>query len=294
MERRNIEKHKKENCELRIYECPFCPPYESGYYDTYKKVTTEHFKVCDGYPFDCPNQCGEKGIWRYYMSSHLASCPEEVVQCRYQSIGCKVRLPRKLITYHMKDKDTHLEIAALHTTELVEELNRVKTEYGGAIDKLQKQVDALLKKTDTTVDLSPPRTPKPWLNEDPFPCYPPCTLKVKQSKLKFSADFITQPGGYRLAMKLLVVIRNISVSRVNSPNNYLLRWPIEIKINFLILNQEEDRDHYKDALLFTVPYTANHNLPRDTELNIAELTDKFTLDGDVYIRVESVDVQYKG
>ena len=168
MERRGIEKHKKDKCVLREYECPYCSPW--GYCGTFKNVTTVHFKKCSHFPLDCPNNCGKKRIRRWGMPSHFAVCPEQEVPCRYQSLGCKARLPRKQMEQHIKDKDTHLEIAMATTTEVVDELNRVRTESMScreAMDKLQKQVDALIKKTDTKVDLSPPKTPpKPWLKED--------------------------------------------------------------------------------------------------------------------------------
>ena len=113
MERRKVEKHKKDHCELRRYKCPHC-----WHWNTYKKVTSEHFKECVGFPLDRPNNCGEKGIRRKDTSSHLCACPEEVVPCRYQSLGCKVKLPRKQMKDHLKDKDTHLDIAMATTSEL--------------------------------------------------------------------------------------------------------------------------------------------------------------------------------
>ena len=200
MERRDIEKHKKDDCELRKYTCPHCIGW--GYRGTFKNVTTVHFKKCRGFPLDCPNNCGEKGIRREDMPSHLAVCPEQVVPCRYQSLGCKARLPRKQIGQHMKDKDTHLEMAMGTTTDMVDELNRVST----AMDKMQKQIDSLFKKTDSKVDLSPPKTPpKPWLKEDvSFSLYPPCTVKMELDKdgcgIYSSSHFTTHPGGYRLSI----------------------------------------------------------------------------------------------
>ena len=124
MERREVEKHKKDHCELRMYRCPHCSCRE-----TYKKVTSEHFKECAGFPLDCPNNCGEKEIKRENMSSHLALCPEEMVPCKYQSVGCKVRLPRKQMDEHLRDKDTHLDKAMATTSELVTKLNKVEFEH---------------------------------------------------------------------------------------------------------------------------------------------------------------------
>ena len=232
IERREVEKHKKDHCELRMYKCPYCPIF-SIYKVTYKKVTSEHFKECAGFPLDCPNNCGKKGIRRGDMSSHLCACPEEVVPCRYQSLGCKVRLPRKHMEDHLKDKDTHLDIAMATTSELVAKFNI-----------LEKQVDALLKKTSTKVELPPPVPPsKPWLKEDLFPRYPPCTLRVDVEEGSFcdSPHFFSHPGGYRLELRICSFC--IYINPVDHPDNYPLKWPIEISVNYVLLNQEEDKDH---------------------------------------------------
>ena len=308
MERRDIEKHKKDKCELREYTCPHCVLWP--YCDTFKNVTTVHFKECGDFPLDCPNNCGQKGIRRVDMPSHLAVCPEQVVPCGYQSLGCKVRLPRKTIEKHMKDKDTHLEIAMATTTEIVDELNRVKTESREAMEKMQKQIDALLKKTDTKVDLdlSPPETPsKPWLKEDvSFPLYPPCTVKMKLDKNRFgsSSHFTTHPGGYRLIsmFKVRGSVFNIhhrllfGICHVEGPNDDSLRWPVEIVVKFLLLNQKEDRGHHKHtcSILITHPSAPSSGLndivlPDDNVMTI----NHFTQDSNVYIKVESLDVEYK-
>ena len=295
MERRDIEKHKKDNCELREYTCPYCLslwPYR----DTFKNVTTVHLKECAGFPLDCPNNCGKKRIRREDMPPHLAVCPEQVVPCRYQSLGCKARLPRKQMEQHMKDKDTHLEIALATTTEIVDELNRVKTESREAVEELKKQVDALLKKTDTKVDLSPPKTPpKPWLKEDPFPLYPPCTVKVELDEKVhvWSSYFTTHPGGYRLRIlywRRKIVNHSLHILHVNGPNDNSLRWPVDITVNCFVLSQKEDRNHYK----CTYSELITHPSALPDKLHRMKLPhEDYTQDGNMYIKIESADVVYK-
>ena len=300
MEGRNIEKHKKDNCALKEYECPYCSSYSKTscwltltYCGTFKNVTTVHFKKCGHFPLDCPNNCGKKGIRRRDMPSHLAVCPEQVVPCRYQSLGCKARLPRKQTEQHMKDKDTHLEIAMATTTEMVNELNIVKTDsmsYREAMEKMQKQVDALLKKTDTKVDLSPPKTPpKPWLKEDPFPLYPPCTVKMKLNEhgRGNSSHFTTHPRGYRLSIDF--AYNYFNVHHVKGPNDDSLSWQAEITVKFLVLNQNEDGAHRKCTQSGLITHPAqqiSNKFPA-----IVMLHDRFTQDSNMYIKVESVDVK---
>jgi uncharacterized coiled-coil protein SlyX len=292
MERRDTEKHKKDSCKLREYTCPYCT--SSPYCDTFENVTTVHSEECGGFPLDCPNNCGEKRIRREDMPSHLAVCPEQVVPCRYQSLGCKVRLPREQMEQHMKDKDTHLEIAMATTTEIVGELSRVKTKHEEVTDKLQKQVDALLKKTDTKVDLSPPKTPStPWLKEDPFPLYPPCTVKMKLNEhgCGSSSHFTTHPGGYRLRIDF----DNYSflVCHVEGPRDDSLQWPIEIFVKCVVLNQKEDRQQLELTLsgFLTHRSARIRQSPQDVIRRLNN-GNNYTQDGNMYIKVESVDIKY--
>ena len=292
MERRDTEKHKKDSCKLREYTCPYCT--SSPYCDTFKNVTTVHSEECGGFPLDCPNNCGEKRIRREDMPSHLAVCPEQVVPCRYQSLGCKVRLPREQMEQHMKDKDTHLEIAMATTTEIVGELNRVNAKYGEVTDKLQKQVDALLKKTDTKVDLSPPKTPpKLWLKEDPFPRYPPCTVKMEWDNGRFSSSHITtHPGGYSLSIHFDHVF--FYMRHVKGPNDDSLRWPVEITVECVVLNQKEGRNNqFKSTLSGIILHPSAQIRECNPQDIIRQLNNNYTQDGNMYIKVESADVKYK-
>ena len=289
MERREVEKHEEDHCELRRYKCPYC-----WHRDTYKKVTSEHFKECAGFPLDCPHNCGKKGIRRGHMSSHLALCPEEVVPCRYQSLGCKVKLPRKQIKDHLKDKDTHLDIAMATTSELVAKLNKVEFEHSVSIRNLEKQMRAVLKKTSTGVDLPPPVPPsKPWLKEDLFSCYFPCTLRVELDKEGYgvSSHFFSHPGGYRLELYAghTGMYIDYCIDPVDHPDNYSLKWPIKITVNFVILNQEEDKDHVhmEDSREITSPKHTIWSIFLSSET----LPPRFIKDNSLHIKITSVDVQ---
>ena len=283
IERRDVEEHEEDHCELRVYECPYC-----WFQSTYKYITSEHFKECFYFPLDCPNYCGKKDIFRGDMSSHLCVCPEEVVPCRYQSLGCKVRLPLKQMKEHLKDKETHLDIAMATTSELVTELNIVKAEYS----VIKMQVDALLEKTSTKVELPPPVPPsKPWLKEDPFPRYPPCTLRVEldENGCGVTPHFFSHPGGYRLELPT----DGYCVNPVDHPDNYPLKWPIEITVNYVVLNQEEDKDHDHRE------YSKTFISPKDTDglwtftspLMYKKLPPRCIKDNSLYVKITSVDIQ---
>ena len=289
MERREVKEHEEDHCELRMYECPYC----SWHRDTYKRVTSEHFQECYSFPLDCPNNCRKTKIKRGVMSSHLCVCPEEVVTCRYQSLGCKVRLPWKQMEDHLKDKDTHLDIAMATTSELVTKLNKVETEYSEVISTLQKQVDVLLKKTSTEVELPPPVPPsKPWLKEDLFPHYPPCTLRVELDEDGFgvSPHFFSHPGRYTLEFRTRTCMNNYYiVPAVDHPDNYSLKWPFEITVNYVLLNQEEDKDH--DHREYSREITSPKDIIWSILFTSETLPPRFIKDNILYIKITSVDVQ---
>ncbi len=51
--RKDLEKHLKSECILRVCTCKFC-----GKRDTYKTLTQQHRSVCPHLPLICPNECG--------------------------------------------------------------------------------------------------------------------------------------------------------------------------------------------------------------------------------------------
>ena len=249
MERREVEKHKKDHCELRMYKCPYC-----WHWDTYKKVTSEHFKECAGFPLDCPNNCGKKRIRRGDMSSHLRACPEELVRCRYQSLGCKVKLPRKHIKDHLKDKDGHLELSLFTVGELTQSLNI-----------LTQQVDAVMLALNQqgikVPSISPPQTVQSWLKVDQFPRFPPCTVKINIDgedaayiltrcgyKIKLTLDNATSVSALFVALLSKIHPKTSDLCRVHiecadEEGMYSLVWPIKLEASVLLLNPEEDKDH---------------------------------------------------
>ena len=155
-------------------------------------------------------------------------------------------------------------------------------------DKLQKQEeDALLK---TEEDLSPP---KPWLQEDPLTRYSPCTVKLQQDKngCFSSSHFTTHPGGYRLRIDF----DNYSflVCHVEGPRDDSLQWPIEIFVKCVVLNQKEDRQQLELTLsgFLTHRSARIRQSPQDVIRRLNN-GNNYTQDGNMYIKVESVDIKY--
>ena len=258
IERRDTKKHERDECKLRRYECPYC----SSYSNTYELVVTLHFEECDSFTIDCFNDCGKKGIKRKDLPSHIAVCPEEVCQCRYHSLGCAVRLPRKQMDQHLGEKDYHLQLSLLTVSELSNKVDAIMQ----TLNKMGKCVPVA----------TPPDVEDSWLKVDPFPRYPPCTLKIESSESDnfisatesdddsdvkgndnddneddddeayigydemYCETFITQHG-YKLTLS--EDNHDIFIEADDDDDNHSLTWPITVAAKLMILNQEEDKDH---------------------------------------------------
>ena len=286
--RKEMEKHSQDECELRQCHCPYCPWYS----DTYKKVTSEHFAECSSYPLNCPNNCGEQGIKRGNLPSHLAVCPEEAVPCRYGSLGCSVKLARKQMEFHLKDSRSHLEIAMTTTSELVLEQHKLREEYTELKQTFNKLTQQLKLSHIASIDTphSAASGSKVWLKEDLPPCYPPCTLKVvvDANGSGRSPPFIAQSGGYKLI--LLTYEDDIySVEVLDEECNYPLKYPVVFVVSYTLLNQDEDRDHFKSIVEMEVECPQKNK--GAIYLNCFNSDKRYYKNNTLYIQVDSIDVR---
>ena len=76
------------------------------------KMFTVHcslFTVCKEFCLNCPAKCGQLQS-RKKMAEHLTVCTEELISCKYASIGCDEVIKRiDLQTHLWNKKDYHLE-----------------------------------------------------------------------------------------------------------------------------------------------------------------------------------------
>ena len=114
--RKDMERHKMEECPRREYVCPHCE--ESG---EYVERTTTHLEECPFVKTPCSNDGCSECVARCKISSHYDECEFVMVPCKYAEIGCKVKVLRKDLKRHEEDRQQHLEFAIdavpkLHTT----------------------------------------------------------------------------------------------------------------------------------------------------------------------------------
>ena len=95
--RNDLERHLRQVCQLRPYQCEHC-----GFKDTYQEITSVHSKMCTEYPVECPNVgCNAKHIKRRNLKAHQSSCLYERVECPFKEVGCDDKIYRYQYDHHM-------------------------------------------------------------------------------------------------------------------------------------------------------------------------------------------------
>ena len=96
-QRSTVYAHQSRDCSLRPYTCEYCNKYTASY----EEVEINHIPLCESYPIECFNNCGEK-IRRCDIESHINStCTQEKIECALKDEGCTVQLPRIDMRAHL-------------------------------------------------------------------------------------------------------------------------------------------------------------------------------------------------
>ena len=239
-----LKKHA-ETCPQRAYKCPHC-----WFEDIFVNVTTAHFTVCEEFPLGCVAGCHSFHS-RGKMAIHLTTCAEELVPCKYASIGCDEVIRRKDLQTHLRDKkDYHLEksmdAVVQHNMLLVEVLTTGRD------------------KCDTS-HLHLPFYP--WLQNTPT-CYPrpPWVIKMEgfwkkkeKNEVWFSDPVHSHFGGYKMCLKVYAngaggskgpkgngkgTHVSVYIYLMGGDNDDNLKWPFKGTIKVSLLNQLEDGQHH--------------------------------------------------
>ena len=141
MFRCELEEHLAEECPLRALTCKYC-----GYCSTCKDVTT-HYSECPRYLVICPNACSARKLMRSSLNHHLLHCPDEVVPCSFNEMGCEVRMKRRCLQEHIEAN------VIRHQLMICDAFKRVKKENDTLKDdiKILQQKNEELQKNDATL-----------------------------------------------------------------------------------------------------------------------------------------------
>ncbi len=257
-QQRQLTKHKAEDCFIRPFTCRYC-----NYKATYVEVTNAHWDICQKYPMECPNKCGETVIERQFLTKHLEeTCPLQVIKCEFSYAGCEVEHQRQHMQVHLKeDIQSHLikvsqcTITLLNKTEqqqsVIDQQQSIIAQLDNVTEQQQKQIVAL---TYLHVNVHKPHA---FIT-------PPDIVMTEFEKHKKARDrwhsppFYSHIGGYKMC--LLVVAsddsygkgRHVSVFCVLEHGEYdgQLKWPFRGDIVIQLLNQSSNKGHYERTVTF--------------------------------------------
>jgi len=119
--RKNMKRHLLHHCELREMHCEYCRGA------CRVKNYSTHKLVCEKYPMECPNKCGQTGLIRETLADHRKQCKFEVISCDFAHVGCDVKRRREDMPKHIEEGQTkHLELMTRAYQSKEEDFNRYK------------------------------------------------------------------------------------------------------------------------------------------------------------------------
>ena len=227
--RSDIQFHQETACLKRPFSCEYCNEFDS----THEDVTINHWSLCGCFPVLCSNECGET-IERQNLESHVADhCPETIIDCDFEYAGCDVKLPRRDMPTHIKER-------------AVEHLSLHAKNYKAVVDKLKeenKQLKLVINQLNRDLRLQQICTPV---------CPADFTINdFEQHKIdnnKWYFPFYTHPKGYKMC---LTVTANsfgecegthtaVGIRLMKGEFDDQLKWPLRGNFIVWLLSQVDD------------------------------------------------------
>ena len=234
-----LEDHKANDCPSCRFVCQYC-----NHEATYIEVMSEHWSVCDKYPAECPNNCGDEKIERQHLPKHLEeTCPLQVIKCEFSYAGCEVECQRQ----HMQ---THLdENVKVHLSNVSGALQSKTGELQSTVDKQQKQIMTLMAAlarvaSDMHRPIVPIFVPPPDMLMTGFE-------EHRKKDYWLSPPFYTHTGGYKLLFNIVAngwgVCKGTHVSvyvyLMRGEHDDYLKWPFRGAVTIQLLNRKSDEGH---------------------------------------------------
>ena len=236
--RKNSEKHLSSECPNRIVKCELCE--EEG---EHEYVTGEHCTVCPEVVALCSNEGCDVEMKQCEIKEHHEICPHEEIACKYSNIGCKLTLPRKDLTEHEANAQSHLDIALNTVGSLMRKVESLE-------QTAQKPVQFTFKVTN----------------------FENCKDNNRDI---YSPSFYTSPGGYKICLHVYTnghgnrIGTHVSAffNLMKGENDHQLPWPFRpATFTIEVLNQLSDSSHCKT----TVEYRSDLNDKNNQRVMVGE------------------------
>lgn len=166
-------------------------------------------------------------VQRRNLKRHLDTCKHTELPCKYQKLGCGVKLKRDALPEHESDDKLHFHMALDKMSAMEEKMQVLE-------DSLKKpvtfQVEGFLSKENTGDKYNSP----------PFYTGPGYCMAIK-----------VYPGGRGL-YKGTVVSVNVKIKE--GKFDAQLKWPYVGDVTVTLLNQLEDKNHHSKVLFLRSKY----------------------------------------
>ena len=222
-----LKEHLTEECPLRTCTCEYC-----DYSSTYKDITTTHYSDCPNYPIVCPNSCTEEMLKRSSLDCHLLTCPNQVVSCSFNEMGCEDKMKRRCLQQHIEAN------VIQHQMMMFDALKNVKKEnetLKGDV-KVLKQANEELQKNNAT-------------------------LKSAQGRMDHSTSgFILKMAEEITTHRWREYFSSLALISTNTPNPVspvIIKWPDYSEVKQLA--KDINKSGYSDKAYYTRPFYTHGN-----------------------------------
>ena len=291
VQRRFLMRHLESECQHRDVECQYC--LGKIKLSSANGTDCTHFEECPKLPLLCPNDCEVmemRMILRDDMEAHRKECPLEIIQCEYHSVGCEVRMFRKMQREHYEENMAkHLRLTKDEVASTKAELALTKSELLPKINNLEVMLKILT--SSSSIDLTSV-CPDPsllssqaeWsiqlatmetaalMNEQTCPAFlrVPNVFDFESGSVDWSRYIFSHERGYRMEFSLYPYLADdnveVSLELTKGPYDEDLQWPLRAKFQVTLLNQIIDDEHVSVTLSYddnTPVYVTRRRLQDD-------------------------------
>ena len=317
MMRKDMKDHLEGECPNRDYECQIC-----GEKDTYANIMEIHSDKCTMKVVPCPNSKCTQTMERAEIQIHLESdCDYTVISCKYEGIGCDVKMMRKDMGAHEQDDKAHLHQALNTVVKLqdnllsaTETIVSMKKDMESAISSMKQETAIKFEQTAQTTRVL---QNKIVLLEETTTKAKRETYSFRMTKYErrktdndyfYSQPFYTSSSGYHMRIQVYPngcgkgksSHVSVYIQLMQGRYNRQLSWPFIGTVTVELLNQLVDKNHHDVTTFFNLKdntnigdswgyddFIAHHKLPYNP---ICNCNTQYLKDDTLYFRV-SVEVE---